>query len=488
MVTKFKNPLILAGIIIIVTIIMLMLYPFENTLLVYSIRGTLLFAVLGVLGYYLFIKQQLSYGGLAQKRSNVELNTVNPSTEKPEKFFDQLMETIFEQINSLNPEYKGALYIGQSTGEIFSLHSNSSDEFLQQVNEKNSIFTSILKKTGGQIFQQNSQVEAWKTIFGKKTWKGSECAVGARVTFNNKPVGCLLIYVDHFSKVNELDVVMVKQFSDMISNGMKVIDRLESYRKNLYLGNRVNQLYEYLNLTSNNRVIYSSAVKTFSEFLTYDKLSISIRNMAKKNAMVQWVDGYKEDIDRGGAFNINNTLHGIPILQGIIIETNNWLETYQDLNRFKEGDRKDTRFKSVLILPMEINESHKGTIAIERFDQVPFNDQDKWILDKMTHTLGGIIKWHFEFETVRLNSIRDDLTGLLNYRAFLNRFKEEISRADRFKQKMSLVVLDIDGFKAINDNYGHEFGNIVCSWEIRWRRIWHCFGRYGHREIEISSW
>jgi diguanylate cyclase (GGDEF)-like protein len=461
MVTNHKNPLIIAGIIIIVAVIALLLYPFENSLLVYSIRGTILFAVLGGLGYYLFIQRQLSNKGLSQKRTSRELNTVDPSTEKPEKYFDQLMEIIFEQINTLNPEYKGAFYVGQSAGGIFTLQNNTSNEFSRQVNEKNSIFTTMMKKTGGQIFQQNLQVEAWKTIFGKKTWKGSECALGARVTFNRKPVGCLLIYIDHFSKVNELDVVMVKQFSDIISHGMKVIDRLESYRRNLYLGNRVNQLYEYLNLSSNDRVIYNSVVKIFSEFLTYDKLSISIKNLTKKNAMIHWVDGYKEDIDRGGSFNINNTLHGISIHKDITVETENWLESYPDLNRFKDGDRKNTQFKSALIVPMEINESHKGTIGIERFNPMAFNDQDKWILDKMRHTLGGIIKWHLEFETVRLNSIRDELTGLLNYKAFLNRFKEEISRANRFKQKMSLVVLDIDRFKTINDSYGHEFGNTV---------------------------
>jgi diguanylate cyclase (GGDEF)-like protein len=461
MVTNYKNPLIIAGIIIIATVITMLLYPFENTIIVYSVRSIVLFAVIAGLGYYLFIRRRSGDKSLAQIGSGRELDTVDPSTEKPEKFFDQFVESIFKQISALNPEYNSALYIGQTTAGIFTLQSKTSDEFSQQINEKNSMFVSIMKKAGGQIFQQNSHADAWKTIFGKKTWKGSECAVGTRVTFNSKPVGCLLIYIDHFSKVNELDVVMVKHFGDIISHGMKIIDRLESYRRNLHLGNRINKLYEYINLTSNDRVIYSSAVKTFSEFLTYDKLSISIRNLTKKNAMVHWVDGYKEDIDRGGSFNIKNTLHGIPIHDDIAVETKNWIDTYPDLNRFKEGDRKDTRFGSALIVPMEIDESHKGAIGIERFDPVPFNIQDRWILDKMTQTLGGIIKWHLEFEIVRLNSIRDELTGLLNYRAFLNRFKEEISRADRFKQKMSLVVLDIDGFKAINDNYGHEFGNTV---------------------------
>ena len=144
MVTNYKNPLIIAGIIIIVAVIALLLYPFENSLLVYSIRGTILFAVLGGLGYYLFIQRQLSNKGLSQKRTSRELNIVDPSTEKPEKYFDQLMEIIFEQINTLNPEYKGAFYVGQSAGGIFTLQNNTSNEFSRQVNEKNSIFATMM--------------------------------------------------------------------------------------------------------------------------------------------------------------------------------------------------------------------------------------------------------------------------------------------------------------------------------------------------------
>jgi diguanylate cyclase (GGDEF)-like protein len=53
----------------------------------------------------------------------------------------------------------------------------------------------------------------------------------------------------------------------------------------------------------------------------------------------------------------------------------------------------------------------------------------------------------------------DELTGLLNFRAFQDRTQEELSRAKRLNEPMSLVLADIDFFKKFNDTQGHLAGN-----------------------------
>ena len=58
-------------------------------------------------------------------------------------------------------------------------------------------------------------------------------------------------------------------------------------------------------------------------------------------------------------------------------------------------------------------------------------------------------------------SLTDHLTGLYNKRYFLMRLREEVSRALRHKQDLSLIFCDIDHFKAINDNYGHHHGDQI---------------------------
>lgn len=53
----------------------------------------------------------------------------------------------------------------------------------------------------------------------------------------------------------------------------------------------------------------------------------------------------------------------------------------------------------------------------------------------------------------------DQLTGLPNYRHFIQRYDEEIKRADRYRRIVSVIMADVDRFKDINDRFGHELGN-----------------------------
>ena len=58
-------------------------------------------------------------------------------------------------------------------------------------------------------------------------------------------------------------------------------------------------------------------------------------------------------------------------------------------------------------------------------------------------------------------AMHDGMTGLLNHRYFEKRLNEEIERSERYQQNFSLLFLDLDKFKRINDTYGHQFGDYV---------------------------
>ena len=64
-------------------------------------------------------------------------------------------------------------------------------------------------------------------------------------------------------------------------------------------------------------------------------------------------------------------------------------------------------------------------------------------------------------DTLREQARTDGLTGLLNHRACHERLGEEVARAAADERPLSVVVLDIDHFKAVNDAYGHAEGDKV---------------------------
>lgn len=65
--------------------------------------------------------------------------------------------------------------------------------------------------------------------------------------------------------------------------------------------------------------------------------------------------------------------------------------------------------------------------------------------------------------TLAASSTLDELTGLLNRRAFSERLAEEAARAARYETPLSLLMVDVDDFKLINDGYGHLAGDAVLS-------------------------
>ncbi len=58
-------------------------------------------------------------------------------------------------------------------------------------------------------------------------------------------------------------------------------------------------------------------------------------------------------------------------------------------------------------------------------------------------------------------SVTDGLTGLANHRQFHEVFRKEFSRAQRYSDPLSLIMIDLDHFKNVNDRYGHLFGDQV---------------------------
>ncbi len=83
----------------------------------------------------------------------------------------------------------------------------------------------------------------------------------------------------------------------------------------------------------------------------------------------------------------------------------------------------------------------------------------------------------------------DFLTGLYNHRYFHDRFETEFSRAMRYKSMLSLIMIDVDYFKSINDRYGHAVGDMVLKdVAARIRENTRCsdmVSRYGGDEIAI---
>jgi diguanylate cyclase (GGDEF)-like protein len=91
----------------------------------------------------------------------------------------------------------------------------------------------------------------------------------------------------------------------------------------------------------------------------------------------------------------------------------------------------------------------------------PITDKTVTVLSIIAHTVGMAINNSKLYLKTLDVAIRDPLTGLHNRRYFNERLLDEVERASRYAEHLSLVICDIDHFKKINDSYGHPAGDTV---------------------------
>ena len=92
-----------------------------------------------------------------------------------------------------------------------------------------------------------------------------------------------------------------------------------------------------------------------------------------------------------------------------------------------------------------------------------FDDEDLRRLEELAERVAPVIENARRFREARQLADLDSLTGLHNRRFFHETLAREVDRAQRYQRSLSLVIVDVDGFKEINDRIGHLAGDAVLA-------------------------
>ena len=121
---------------------------------------------------------------------------------------------------------------------------------------------------------------------------------------------------------------------------------------------------------------------------------------------------------------------------------------------------KETNMKSYILVPLMSKEIHFGSLIV-------FSSREKVSGSEMNFL--GLFAKQIElaitiadlFQAVKEQAVTDSMTGLFNRRYFEEFIKKEAIRADRQNQHFTIIGLDLDHLKQINDVYGHNYGDIA---------------------------
>jgi diguanylate cyclase (GGDEF)-like protein len=118
-----------------------------------------------------------------------------------------------------------------------------------------------------------------------------------------------------------------------------------------------------------------------------------------------------------------------------------------------------TSLKSAIICPLQFNDSFIGCLALYHVDANRYSEDHRRLLERIADQAGPVIHNSIIFEQTQEDSLTDPLTGLPNRRSMFVHLSRELARAERIRGEVALIVMDIDGFKTINDTYGHTVGD-----------------------------
>jgi diguanylate cyclase (GGDEF)-like protein len=117
--------------------------------------------------------------------------------------------------------------------------------------------------------------------------------------------------------------------------------------------------------------------------------------------------------------------------------------------------------QSEICVPLIFLGEKLGVIALDSASKDVFQQEDVQPLESVADICAAAIQNAAYFDRMKQLAYVDGLTGIHNRRFFEMRIVEELERACRFQGRMSVIMIDIDNFKRVNDEFGHLLGDEV---------------------------
>ena len=118
-------------------------------------------------------------------------------------------------------------------------------------------------------------------------------------------------------------------------------------------------------------------------------------------------------------------------------------------------------YRSQLVVPMVSEGKLVGVLSSESPHANAFTERDERVLSMLAASASMALVNADLHQQMEKLTIIDELTGVHNFRYFRSRLEDEQRRAARYGTPLSLIMVDIDWFKTLNDRFGHQVGNIA---------------------------
>lgn len=232
----------------------------------------------------------------------------------------------------------------------------------------------------------------------------------------------------------------------------------ETYVDQIKLANReVFSLYELAREFSSS-VNLQETLELFTqkvgEFVPFTTCAVYLLDAPKKVATAIHVDGEHRDL---------LALRRIRVGQGATGYALKKLETVQnvdpDLDFSFSHVELTHHYSTMASVPLIADDELIGAISIYSSEITKYGEENIRLLETIARIAADAIGKSLQHDEAKAHAMTDPMTGLPNARSLQIQFEKEVGRASRAGSSFQLLMLDLDGFKAVNDSFGHKIGD-----------------------------
>ena len=231
--------------------------------------------------------------------------------------------------------------------------------------------------------------------------------------------------------------------------------------------------------TVNQQEVLKEIVEGISREFGYNHIGIFLMDNATNELELRASVGYSEEDLR------------IPLGKGLIgtAALNHEAVYVEDVNQDERYIKFNETAEKKIAVPLIVNDKVLGVLNVDFSKGRVIQEYDLDLLKSLASQIAVTIAHAKYVVKVENQAMIDEMTGLYNYRSFVNLLKREYGRAIRYGRPLSVLMIDIDNFKHYNDTNGHLMGdfvlkNVAALIKAQCREI-DCVCRYGGEEFVV---
>ena len=178
----------------------------------------------------------------------------------------------------------------------------------------------------------------------------------------------------------------------------------------------------------------------------------------KDKRMLNLISHNRPDIE--SSFSL--PLASSPIMEAAILSGKYILEdSFIDSKYYRKSDNKFFKKDYFATIPLKIEKEIVGVLNINDGEKVSFNVSNLDFVLKLSEFISMTVSNAVLYERTKKLSVTDGLTGISNRPNMEQVLRSEFERSMRYGAPLSVVLLDVDHFKGVNDTYGHQKGDEI---------------------------